>query len=141
MPNRRLFLALAGMLLAAPARALDGAPAEIAKGVTFLYLGAKDCPYCQAFMRDEFAGLKLRAEDAGIRFIAMETDSLRDLHKPGVFGEWNPVWKRMARRSGYGVPAFGLVDAGDFIDSRAGEWQDLLVKAIARAEKQKAAAQ
>lgn len=141
MLNRRALLAFASLMVSGPARALDGAPAEIAKGVTFFYLGAKDCPYCQAFMRDSFAELKQRTEDAGIRFVAMETASLRDLHKPGVFGQWNPVWLKMVRRAGAGVPAFGLVDSGAFIDAHAGEWEMLLVKAIARAEKLKAAAQ
>lgn len=141
LTRRALLSLLPAVLVAAPACALDGAPAEIGTGVTFFYFGAQDCPYCQAFVRDELAELKQRAEDAGIRFIARETASLRDLHKPDPFAEWNAVWFKIVRRSGTGVPAFGLVDSGKFIDSRRGDWKELLVMAIARADKLKAAAQ
>lgn len=131
-PSRRTFL-LAAAALPAFGSSLVGARAGT--GVVFHYFGAGDCPYCQAFVRDELAELKQHAADASIAFVFRETASLRDLRKPEPFGELNDIWLRVVRRSGYGVPAFALVDGGTFIDSRAGDWRDLFIKAVARAAK------
>lgn len=134
--SRRALLAGAAMLtLPASAAVITGAPEEIASGVTFLYFGAGDCPYCDEFRRNDLAELRDLAADAGIRLVLRETESLRDLRKGDPFAEWNPVWQLVKRRSGPGVPAFALVDTGAFVDSRAGEWRDLMVRAIARAAK------
>lgn len=134
MPTRRnLLVALAGF--AAALRAPASAAATGSTAIEFWYFGTVDCPICAAFRADGLADLRTAAEAAGIAFTARETASLRDLHKPGVFDEVNPLWLKIVRRSGHGVPAFALVDAGKFIDSRAGEWRDLLVLAVARAKK------
>ncbi len=127
--RRQFLLTLAAIpLVRSPALAAG-------QGVVFYYFGAQDCPYCQAFVRDDLADLKVVAGDASVPFVFRETASLRDLHKAGVFDELNDLWLRVVRRSGYGVPAFALVDNGTFVDSRAGSWRELLVKAIARAGK------
>lgn len=134
-PSRRAIL-MALVSLATPWRAkASSANNSAANSVALHYFGARDCPYCQAFVREELAELRQHAEDAAIVFAFHETASLRDLHKASVFDEMNDLWLKVVRRSGYGVPAFALVDSGKFIDSRAGEWRELMVKAVARAGK------
>lgn len=132
---RRLLVAVTALLavFAGPAAVAGDVPAAAQGGVTFVYFGAEDCPYCKAFRDNGLADLKSGAEAAGIRFVFLETAHLRDLRKPDPFGEWSAVWARVTRRSGAGVPAFALIDAGVFVDSRAGDWVDLFVKAQARA--------
>jgi thiol-disulfide isomerase/thioredoxin len=131
--SRRHFLLTLAAIPLAGSQAL--AAAKSGEGIVFHYFGAKDCPYCQAFVRDDLAELKALAGDASVSFVFRETASLRDLRKAGVFDELNGLWLRIVRRSGYGVPAFALVDKGTFVDSRAGSWRELLVKAIARSGK------
>lgn len=134
---RRLLVAVTALLAVffGPAAVAGDVPAEAASGVTFVYFGAEDCPYCKAFRDNGLADLKARAGTAGIRFVFQETPRLRDLRKPDPFGEWNTVWMKVTRRSGTGVPSFALIDNGAFVDSRAGDWVDLFVKAEARARK------
>lgn len=125
---RRKFLTLlAASALPVPARAAAGA-------VGFHYFGALDCPICASFRADGLAELQSRADAGGVTFVMRETASLRDLHRSGVFEDLNPLWLKTVRRSGYGVPAFALTDQGRFIDSRSGDWKDLMVLALSRAK-------
>lgn len=134
--RRNTLVLLAGLSL--PVRLGAGASAsEGGSAVDFHYFGALDCPLCAGFRANGLVNVQQRADDAGVNFVMRETASLRDLHKAGVFDELNPLWLKAVRRSGHGVPAFVLVDGGKFIDSRAGEWRDLLVLAMSRAAKNK----
>lgn len=119
-------LAALWLMLRPPVK-IDPVPADLAKGSALIYFGAEDCPYCQAFKARDMAELKSRADAAGMRFVFREDNSLANLGKPDVFGDYHPVWLAVRAYNGSGgVPSFALVRDGELAAAGLGEWRGLM---------------
>lgn len=121
-----------GGAAAVPAPALDPIPfvqtvnAE-RSDVTFVYFGTRDCPVCRRFVRRDLSGVENVTDTIGIDFVRSEIWSLRNIVKPGSFGQYDALQKAALDKAGVlAVPLFAVVKDGRLVDARAGDWRAML---------------
>jgi predicted bacteriocin transport accessory protein len=105
---------------------LKEGPEALRHGATLVYFGANDCPACRSFTRRYMSGVINQTDRMNVRFVVREEHRLYDIGKPGMFSDFEPVYKAARKRMSGGVPAFVYIKDGKIVDTAVGNWQPVL---------------
>lgn len=105
---------------------LKEGPEALRHGATLVYFGANDCPACRSFTSRYMAGVINQTDRMNVRFVVREEHRLYDIGKPGIFSDFEPVYKAARTRMSNGVPAFVYIKDGKIVDTSVGSWQPVL---------------
>ena len=120
--NRRAFL-FAGLVLATLVEAADAATAD----VEVIYIGGKDCPYCEMW-QDQYKAQWLRSpEFKQVNWIEVDVPHLREAYEERDWtGELKAVLDQIPQKNG--TPRFLIVSKGKIVFNAAGanQWERTL---------------
>jgi hypothetical protein len=117
--NRRTLLATA-LALTAPMQArANNARIEL------VYIGARECPYCTLWRRDEKPKLRASAMFRRLSYIEIEPRRIRDAYNPRYWPtRLQPILQTLPIKDG--TPRFLILRDGALYANSLGDWQDVV---------------